>query len=208
MDCDELLECLAEAEAGNLRPELASGRFLVVAYLPGDGSGTAKLAEILGVPAEAADRVNAAAGDEGCCSFGVVGIVASFYETLAELDEELDFEDAEGGADGPDGEDDHTEAYRGSERASVLTRIRSPRRRAVAHLLIGALGPMDVVWEDFEEDVYLGHVAAHLPGARFVMLASAAPPNQDLAFAILELQPAGTPEVGNRALLAAGDHEA
>ncbi|MCN9244048.1 ankyrin repeat domain-containing protein [Streptomyces sp. RY43-2] len=234
MDFDELLECLADAESGNLRPELTSGRFLVVTYVPGGGSGAAELAEIYGDPAESADRVDAAAGDEECCSFGVVGIAASFYEaldvlgeelgcdeeTLAELDEELDleddeddedFEDDEGGMDGQEGQDDedgHADAHRGSERAAVLTRIRSPRRRAVAHLLIGGFGPMDVVWEDFEEDVYLGHVAAHLPGARFVMLASAAPPNQELAFAILELQPAGTPEVGDRALLlaaAAGD---
>ncbi|MEV5986329.1 ankyrin repeat domain-containing protein [Streptomyces sp. NPDC052051] len=180
--------------------------------------------------------MNAAAGDEECCSFGVVGIAASFYEaldvlgedlgcdeeTLARFDEELyleeywdgeddeDFEDDEGGMDGQDGEDDHADAHRGSGEAAVLARIRSPRRRAVAHMLIGSYGPMDVVWEDFgeEENVYLGHVAAHLPGARFVMLAEAAPPNQDVAFAILELQPLGTPEVGDRALLlaaAAGD---
>ena len=181
MDFDELLECLAEAESGNLRPDLTGGRFLVVAYVPGENSGPAELAELFGDPAETTEGVDATAGDEEGGSFDVVGIAASFYEaldvlgeelgcdeeTLAEFDEELgleddeDFEDDEGRAEGQDGEDDHADVHHNSEIAAVLTRIRSPRRRAVAHLLIGsAFGPMDVVWENFEEDFYLGHVAA------------------------------------------------
>ncbi len=57
----------------------------------------------------------------------------------------------------------------------------------------------------------LGGVATRLPGARFVMLASAAPPHQEVAFAILELPPRSTPDPAGRTLLracAAGDVDA
>ncbi|MFI8990815.1 hypothetical protein ACIG63_38405, partial [Streptomyces antimycoticus] len=100
------------------------------------------------------------------------------------------------------------EGEEGNEWLALLRGIRDPRRRAVVQLLCGVLGPMDFLTGDFEEDCYLGHVATRLPGARFVMLASAAPPNQEVAFAILELPPRDTPDPVGRALLlaaAAGD---
>ncbi|EXU66688.1 ankyrin [Streptomyces sp. PRh5] len=70
---------------------------------------------------------------------------------------------------------------------------------------------MDFLTEEFAKDVYLGGVATRLPGARFGMLPSAAPPHQEVAFAILELPPRSTPDPAGRTLLracAAGDVDA
>ncbi|MCO6006872.1 hypothetical protein NE236_17945 [Actinoallomurus purpureus] len=46
---------------------------------------------------------------------------------------------------------------------------------------------MDMLTERFEQDPYLGGALTDLPGSRFILLASADPPNQDFAFGVLEL---------------------
>ncbi|MFJ2197943.1 ankyrin repeat domain-containing protein [Streptomyces violaceusniger] len=172
--------------------------------------------------------------DEDGAWFSLIGVATSLYEALDLLGDELpDEEDlteldeeewaaeaAEFGAEvfgaaaedeGGEGEgegDGEGDGEEGNEWLALLRGIRDPRRRSVVQLLCGVLGPMDFLTEDFEEDCYLGHVATRLPGARFVMLASAAPPNQEVAFAILELPPRDTPDPVSRALLlaaAAGD---
>ncbi|MER8161692.1 ankyrin repeat domain-containing protein [Streptomyces sp. NPDC094472] len=173
--------------------------------------------------------------DEDGAWFSLIGVATSLYEALdllgdelpdeeglTELDEEEWAEEAAefgahvfsadvfgAAADAEDGEEGgESDGEEGNEWLALLSGIRDPRRRSVVQLLCGVLGPMDFLTEDFEEDCYLGHVATRLPGARFVMLASAAPPNQEVAFAILELPPRDTPDPVGRALLlaaAAGD---
>jgi hypothetical protein len=46
---------------------------------------------------------------------------------------------------------------------------------------------MTVVETDHRRDFYLGHALEEHPGARFLFLMSADPPNQDDAWAVLEL---------------------
>ncbi|MBO3679796.1 ankyrin repeat domain-containing protein [Streptomyces sp. NEAU-YJ-81] len=168
--------------------------------------------------------------DEDGAWFSLIGVATSLYEALDLLGDELPDEDdlteldeeewaaeaAEFGAhvfgaevfgaaaEDEDGEEGgEGDGEEGNEWLALLRGIRDPRRRSVVQLLCGVLGPMDFLTEDFEEDCYLGHVATRLPGARFVMLASAAPPNQEVAFAILELPPRDTPDPVSRALLLA-----
>ncbi|AGP53351.1 hypothetical protein M271_08655 [Streptomyces rapamycinicus NRRL 5491] len=228
MDLDELLRCLAEAESGELREELTGGRYVVVQYNPeGTYFDDADLAELFGAPAPA---LAAGAADEDCeeeedgeseefeelededdASFDVIGVAPSLYEALDLLGDELpdeewltELDEEEWAAEAAEfGED-----VFGTAAESLLRGIQDPRRRSVVQLLCGVLGPMDFPTEEFAKDVYLGGVATRLPGARFVMLASAAPPHQEVAFAILELPPRGTPDPAGRALLracAAGD---
>ncbi|WP_063735642.1 ankyrin repeat domain-containing protein [Streptomyces sp. RTd22] len=213
MDLDELLRCLVEAESGELREELTGGRYAVVQYDPDEWTFTeSDLAELFGAPASAdAEETDEDDWDEDedGASFDVIGVATSVYEALdllgeglpdeeelTELDEEEWAEEAaEFGADAL-GEDQDASI-------ALLQGLQDPRRRAVAQLLCGVLGPMDFLTEEFEQDPYLGHVAARLPGARFVMLASAAPPHQEVAYAILELPPRGTPDPAAHALLRA-----
>ncbi|CDR04713.1 ankyrin repeat domain-containing protein [Streptomyces iranensis] len=238
MDLDELLRCLAEAESGELREELTGGRYVVVQYNPeGTYFDDADLAELFGAPAPAPAPAPTAGAefeeleDEEDAPFDVIGVAPSLYEALDLLGDELPDEEwlteldeeewaaeaaefgedvfgtaaeSAGSADDPDGSD----GEEGNEWLGLLRGIQDPRRRSVVQLLCGVLGPMDFLTEEFAKDVYLGGVAIRLPGARFVMLASAAPPNQEVAFAILELPPRGTPDPVGRALLracAAGD---
>ncbi|RNF86938.1 ankyrin repeat domain-containing protein [Streptomyces botrytidirepellens] len=202
-----------EAESGELREQLTGGRYAVVQYDIDEWSfDDADLAKLFGAPAPAAEDTDEAEDedeDEDGASFALIGVATSVYEALDLLGEELPDEEwlteldqeawaeeaADFGADAVgEGEDDWI---------ALLQGIRDPRRRSVAQLLCGVLGPMDFLTEEFEKDPYLGHVTARLPGARFVMLASAAPPHQEVAFAILELPPLGTPDPAARALLRA-----
>ncbi|WP_262702519.1 MULTISPECIES: ankyrin repeat domain-containing protein [Streptomyces] len=232
MDLDELLRCLAEAESGELREELTGGRYVVVQYNPeGTYFDDADLAELFGAPAPGTgvtDEDGEEFEDEEDAYFDVIGVVPSVYEALDLLGEELPDEEwlteldeeewaAEAAEFGEDvfgtaaenaGRTDGSDGEEGNEWLDLLRGIRDPRRRSVVQLLCGVLGPMDFLTEEFAKDVYLGGVATRLPGARFVMLASAAPPHQEVAFGILELPPRSTPDPVGRALLracAAGD---
>ena len=212
MDLDEVLRCLVEAESGELRKELTGGRYAVVQYDPDEWTFTeADLAELFGAPAPAAEDTDEEDEDEDedGASFALIGVAASVYEALDLLGEELPDEEELTELDQEEWAEEAAHfgadvvAEDGDEWVAQLQGIRDPRRRSVVQLLCGVLGPMDFLTEEFEEDPYLGHVPARLPGARFVMLASAAPPNQEAAYAILELPPRGTPDPAARALLRA-----
>jgi hypothetical protein len=72
--------------------------------------------------------------------------------------------------------------------APALRELRSPLRRILGYFLVGLFsGPMTVVETDHRRHFYLGHALEEHPGARFLFLMSADPPNQDEAWAILEL---------------------
>ncbi|MER6010547.1 hypothetical protein [Streptomyces bluensis] len=218
MDFDDLLQCLVESEQGQPRPELTGGRYMVVDYVtpapaPATSTGTAEAREATGEKSEGAEDH----------SFDVIGTAPSFYqaldllgealgcdEELAELDEEewaaemaaelgMDVAD-EDEEDEEESEDGQGVADSNSELMAVFKSIRAPQRRAVVHLLCGYFGTMNFVTEDFEQNFYLGHVARRMPGAQFVMLASAAPPNQEVAFAILSLRPGDGSEAGKESL--------
>ncbi|WP_421108068.1 ankyrin repeat domain-containing protein [Streptomyces sp. NEAU-S77] len=215
MDLDELLRCLVEAESGELREQLTGGRYAVVQYDYDEMSfDDADLAKFFGAPAPAdAGETDEEDEDEDGASFALIGVAPSVYEALDLLGEELPDEESLTELDQEEWAEEAADfgadvvAEGKDEWVARLQGIRGPRRRSVAQLLCGVLGPMDFLTEEFEDDPYLGHVTARLPGARFVMLASAAPPHQEVAFAILELPPRGTPDPAARALLraAAGD---
>jgi uncharacterized protein len=73
-----------------------------------------------------------------------------------------------------------------------LDGIRSPEHRALACLLMGYQGAMEV-------DTSAG--PGWLAGARFVFLSTAVPPQQEADYGILELQPTGEPSDADRALM-------
>ncbi|MGI5346648.1 hypothetical protein ACQEU8_00335 [Streptomyces sp. CA-250714] len=120
----------------------------------------------------------------GVEEFAAIGSAASLYEALDLLVD--DFLAATGDTAGEllDRLDD---AGPVKDDWPLLAAILSPRRRLLALILLGFGGPMDVVTDRFEEEFYLGGALADLPGARFVLLASADPPNQDFTLSVLEL---------------------
>ncbi|CAM3197652.1 ankyrin repeat domain-containing protein [Stackebrandtia soli] len=89
--------------------------------------------------------------------------------------------------DGIDPDEELTDPER-----ELLRRISDPRRHALGCFLLGFTGPFDLVTSDHHEDPYLGNALVLFPGARFTLLASAAPPHQEQAVAIVELQPVGS----------------
>ncbi|WP_345575777.1 hypothetical protein [Nonomuraea rosea] len=166
MDLNEALHCLAETDGDRCRPELCGGGYLAIAYGEGLELDVSRL-RARGVEEFAARGGAASLYD--ALDLLVDDIVAASGDTVEELLDRLD-------DDGP-AKDDET----------LLAGIVSPRRRLLALLLLGFGGPMDIVTERFEEEFYLGGALADLPDARFVLLASADPPNQDFAFGVLEL---------------------
>ncbi len=169
MDLDEVLHRLAEADGDRRRPELCDGRYLAVAYGEGLELDVSRL-RIRGVE-EFAVRGSASSVYDAL-DLLVDDFLADAWETAEELLDRLD--------DAGPAEDD-----------GPLGDIVSPRHRLLALILLGAGGPMTIVTERFEEDPYLGGILADLSGARFVLLASADPPNQDFALGVLELGAGG-----------------
>ncbi|MGY0061632.1 hypothetical protein ACWY4P_34705 [Streptomyces sp. LZ34] len=166
MDLDEALRCLAEADGDRRRPDLCGGRYLAVAY--GEGLEL----DVSRLRARGAEEF-AARGGAGsvydALDLLVDDVVAATGDSAEELLDRLD--DA-----GPVNDD-----------GPPLADIVSPRRRLLALLLLGFGGPMDIVTERFDEEHYLGGALAALPDARFVLLASAEPPNQEFALGVLDL---------------------
>ncbi|MGP3975886.1 phosphoribosyltransferase [Streptomyces sp. 8N114] len=166
MDLDEALRCLAEAEGDQRRPELCGGRYLAVAYGEGLELDVSHLRA------------------RGVEEFAARGGAASFYEALDLLVDDFLAATGDTAEDLLDRLDDAGPA---NDDRPPLADIVSPRRRLLALILLGSGGPMDIVTERFKEDSYLGDALADLPHARFVLLASAEPPNQDFALGVLEL---------------------
>ncbi|MEU5097986.1 hypothetical protein [Streptomyces sp. NPDC020996] len=166
MDVDEALRRLAEADGDRRRPEWCGGRYLAVAY-----------GENLALDVEHLRSL-------GAERFAARGAAASLYDALDLLADDLVAATGEPVEDVLDPlEDDVSPAGD----VPPLSEIVSPRRRLLALLLLGFGGPMDLVTERFEEEHYLGDALAQVPGARFVLLASAAPPHQEFALGVLEL---------------------
>ncbi|GAA4325931.1 hypothetical protein BJY14_006152 [Actinomadura luteofluorescens] len=165
MDLDEALRCLAEADGNRRRPELCAGPYLAVAY--GEGLEL----DVSRLRAQGAEEFAARAGAASvydALDLLAVDVVAATGDTVEELLERLE-------EDGP------------MDDGAPLTGIVSHRRRFLALLLLGFGGPMEMITARFEQDPYLGDALTDLPGARFVLLASADPPNQDFAFGVLDL---------------------
>ncbi|WP_345438811.1 hypothetical protein [Actinoallomurus vinaceus] len=180
MDIDEMLRCLAEADSGRLRPELCDGRYAAVLYDPDEPS------------LEEDDEF----WDEDEPFYGhVVGEASSVYGALDQLASEFAGYDA-------DTTEEILEEY---EDVDELDGIQTAERRLLALSALGCLGPMDIVTDDHWNEHYLGRAPVLFAGARFVFLASAAPPHQEEACAILELQPTGTPSPAGRSLMNAND---
>jgi hypothetical protein len=171
MDVDEMLRCLAEADSGQLRPELCDGRYAVVVFNP-DGACLEEESQVVGEASSVYGALDELAN----------AVICDHYESDLIQDVLAEREDA-----------------------PALPGIQTEKRWLLAQFALGLLGPMDVVTEDHWSDPYLGQVSLLFTGARFVFLASAAPPNQDEAHTILELQPTGTPSPADRSLMAAGD---
>ncbi|MFE9500630.1 ankyrin repeat domain-containing protein [Streptomyces collinus] len=84
-----------------------------------------------------------------------------------------------------------------------LCEIQTVNRRLLALAPLGYTSLLDIVTANHWEDCYLGEAPLIFPGARFVFLASAAPPHHEEAYALLELQPVGEPTPADEALLGA-----
>jgi uncharacterized protein len=180
VDLDDVLRCLADADAGRLNPDLCDGRYVAVTY--DDVEESSNLDEALAELPVASWRREASTLYEALDLLAdhVVEVTGEdepqeLLARLTELDEELVDELREAG-------------------------ISSPPRQLLAAMLMDAGGPVDIVTEQHWCDAYLGESPLLYVGARFVFLASAAPPNQDFAVGILELQPTGAPGDADRAL--------
>ncbi|MGY0060996.1 ankyrin repeat domain-containing protein [Streptomyces sp. LZ34] len=178
MDLNDVLRCLKEAETDRRRPELSGRRYVSVAnrYSHDDASS---------LPLDLFDGIDDEEGEE-CETLAALGEATSVYDALdilasAVLDEVGD----------PPGEDDMREAD-----LQRLDGIHSPAHRALACLLMGYDGAIDV-------DTSAG--AGWFAGARIVFLSTAVPPNQEADYGILELQPTGEPTDADRALMDAAE---
>lgn len=178
MDLNDVLRCLREAEADQRRPELCGGRYVSVAnrYTYEDGAP---------LPLDLFDGIDDEESPE-CSLLAGLGEAASVYDALdilasAALDEVGD----------PPDEDDMREAD-----LQRLDGIRAPEHRALACLLMGYEGAMEV-------DTSAG--AGWFAGASLIFLSTAAPPNQEADYGILELQPTGEPSDTDRALMDAAE---
>ncbi|WP_433179863.1 ankyrin repeat domain-containing protein [Actinoallomurus sp. CA-150999] len=182
MDIDEMLRCLIEADSERLRPELCDGRYAAVLY---DEEASPELDD------EFDD-------DDDPLHAEVVGEASSVYDALDHVANVFcDF-----------GEDTTEEILDEYEDEEELDGIRTAGRRLLAITALGYMGPMDIVTDDHWNDHYLGKAPVLFPGARFVFLASAAPPHQEEAYAVLELQPTGSPSPADRSLMEADDASA
>ncbi|MFK4268224.1 ankyrin repeat domain-containing protein [Streptomyces milbemycinicus] len=178
MDLNDVLHCLKEAEADQRRPELCGGRYVSVANLYAYDDATP-------LPLNLFDGLDDEEGEE-CSILAGLGEATSVYDALdilasAVLDEVGD----------PPDEDDMREAD-----LQRLDGIGSPEHRALACLLMGYDGAIEM-------DTSAG--AGWFAGARFVLLSTAVPPNQEADYGILELQPVGDPEDADRALMDAAE---
>jgi uncharacterized protein len=165
MGLDEVLRCLAEADGERRRPKLCGGRYLAVAYGDGFGLDVSRLREL------------------GAGEFEVRGGASSFYDALDLLAGGLLAASGESAGELLDRLDDDGAADDGTPLAGIV----SPGRRLLARVLLGYGGPMGLVTGRFAEDFYLGGALDEVPDGRFVLLASAAPPNQEFAPGVLEL---------------------
>ncbi|NUP40676.1 MAG: ankyrin repeat domain-containing protein [Streptomyces sp.] len=178
MDLNDVLRCLKEAEADRRRPELCGGRYVSVAnrYAYDDASPL-PLDLFDGVDDEECEECDILTGlGEATSVYDALGILASTV-----LDEVGD----------PPDEEDMSEAD-----LQRLEGIGSPEHRALACLLMGYEGAIDV-------DTSAG--AGWFAGARIVLLSTAVPPNQEADYGILELQPTGEPTDADRALMDAAE---
>jgi uncharacterized protein len=165
MELDEVLRCLAEADGERRRAELCGGRYLAVAHGDGFELDVSRLQEL------------------GAGEFEVSGGASSFYDALDLLVGDLV---AAGGGSAEellDRLDDDGAADDGTPLAEIV----SPGRRLLAMVLLGYGGPINLVTGRFAEDFHLGGALDEVPDGRFVLLASAAPPNQEFAPGVLEL---------------------
>lgn len=184
MDLPGVLRCLAGADADPCRTAPRTGRYLAVVSFPeplGDGETYRAEDSILydGEHASLHDALDRLA----------------FH--VAELTAEADLEDLLAAFRSELDRGEMGEPGRGPAKQSAwIAGIDSAERRLLAYVLLGAMGPMNLVTEDFADDPYLGAALTHVEDARFVLLASAAPPNQDIALGVLELQPAGNRTAG------------
>ncbi|MES4901112.1 MULTISPECIES: ankyrin repeat domain-containing protein [unclassified Streptomyces] len=178
MDLNDVLRCLTEAEADRRRPELSGRRYVSVAnrYAHDDGAP---------LPLDLFDGIEDEEGEE-CSILAGLGEATSVYDALDILASAV----LEEVGDPPDEEDMREADLR------RLDGIRSPERRALACLLMGYEGAIEV-------DTSAG--PGWLAGARFVFLSTAVPPNQEADYGILELQPTGDPSDADRALMDAAE---
>jgi hypothetical protein len=168
VNVEDLLHRLAEADSDRRRPELCDGRYLLTYLLPGDGAGAELAASSLYDLLDEWAKV--ITGPDGLDCDDPAEVTADIRGEVPELDDE-------------DWLGDDLVGY-----APALRELRSPVRRILGYFLVGLFsGPMTVVETDHRRDFYLGHALEEHPGGRFLFLMSADRPNQDEAWAILEL---------------------
>ncbi|MEV0201136.1 hypothetical protein [Nonomuraea sp. NPDC050691] len=199
----EVLRLLAEADSGRLRPDLRDGRYAAVVH---DQDGDLLDDDLDDADLDDTDLDDTGPGDdapedgEPLCA-RVIGEATSIAAALDLLAGEVTSFDA---GEPEEMLEEMEEEYE-DEMPQVVGEIRSPGRRLLALVLAGYAGPLNIVTDRGWRDHYLGRAPLLFPGARFVFLASAAPPHHEEAYAVLELQPVGTPSPADRSLMEAGD---
>jgi ankyrin repeat protein len=197
MDLTEVLRCLAEADADQLRPELCRGRYMLVAY--GEESSIEEDVDDVDEERDGTGGVL----EEAASVYGALDLLASYLADMHNGDPSELTEDcrAEGVGEREYEQWLHEDYWR---HIPQLHSIRSPDRRLLAYFLMSYIsGAMDIETSDHWRNPYLGQTPTLFTGARFVFLTSAAPPHQEEAFAILECQPTGALTDSERALMQA-----
>ncbi len=168
-----MLRCLAEADTGQRRPELEESRYAAVAYPM--------------APEETDDGGACPDEDPRTDCIGTLGEATSVYDALDLIAANVVAEDV---LDRLLGE---LADVRAGDEPPFLSGIHSRRRRALAAVVLGHLSPVDVLTDGFDRDPYLGPAPLKFPGSRFVFFIRAAPPHDEVAYGILELQPVSDP---------------
>ncbi|GAA2160556.1 MULTISPECIES: ankyrin repeat domain-containing protein [Glycomyces] len=180
MDIQEIVQLLADVDAGRPAGPRRSGGYVVVGYNPEavideddeDYDEDLEHLEVWGTAATAAEAFEKLGGE-----------LATTYDDAVRGQWSNYFEE--------DMEDDEFEEEEGKRAALALLALqRTPGREALFFLFSGYYAPMEFITSaDWFDDFYLGAAAGLFPGARLLFGASAASPHQDEAVAVFELQP-------------------
>lgn len=181
MELNEIVQLLADADAGRATEPIRPGGYALVGYIPGseideddeDYDEDLDGLEVWSTASTAAEAFDLL-GDQ--LAEAVDDSMRDLWSSYLEDDME---------------EDDFEEPYEGDPDALGLLELqRTPSREGLFYLFGGFHGLMDFITsEDQFDDYYLGAATKLFPGAKLLHGASAAPPNQDEAMAVFELQP-------------------
>jgi hypothetical protein len=186
VEIEDILRCLADADADRRRPELCDGRFVYLARWPDDFRD----------PDDDYEDDDFARFEETSL-YDALDRWASDIVAMLETDDSAELTE-EHRNDVPERDYDRWLWEDLLGYAPLLRDIHSPSRLILAYYILEIVGlPMSVDTTDFVAGVELDSASGQYHSARTLISMSAAPPHHDEWYAILQCQPTGAPTAAN-----------